>query len=81
MGDSQNIISLEDGWNVEIKKKALDPLEVHSKRLDHYWLETSATNISSSYILIQFSDVNGEHPSLRYATLIPAALCHSLGYA
>lgn len=29
MGDSQNIINLEDGWNVEIKKKALDPLEVH----------------------------------------------------
>ena len=28
MGDSQNIINLEDGWNVEIKTKALDPLEV-----------------------------------------------------
>jgi hypothetical protein len=29
MTDSQNIINLDDGWNVEIKKKALDPLEVN----------------------------------------------------
>jgi cullin 1 len=28
MGDSQNIINLETGWNDEIKTKALDPLEV-----------------------------------------------------
>jgi hypothetical protein len=28
MTDSQNIINLDDGWNIEIKKKALDPLEV-----------------------------------------------------
>jgi cullin 1 len=28
MGDSQNIIHLEEGWNNEIKSKALDPLEV-----------------------------------------------------
>ena len=28
MNDSQNIINLDDGWNQEIKYKALDPLEV-----------------------------------------------------
>jgi hypothetical protein len=28
MADNQNIINLEEGWNVEIKVKALDPLEV-----------------------------------------------------
>ena len=30
----QNIINLEDGWNVEIKRKALDPLEVFLIQLD-----------------------------------------------
>ena len=33
MGDNQNIIQLEDGWNDEIKTKALDPLEV-SRNID-----------------------------------------------
>ena len=28
MNDSQNIINLDDGWDNEIKQKALDPLEV-----------------------------------------------------
>ena len=31
MGDTQNIINLEEGWNNEIKTKALDPLEVRRR--------------------------------------------------
>ena len=28
MSDNQNIVNLEEGWNNEIKEKALDPLQV-----------------------------------------------------
>ena len=34
MGDNQNIINLEEGWEGEIKTKALDPLEVMNRRQD-----------------------------------------------
>lgn len=81
MGDSQNIINLEDGWNVEIKKKALDPLEVSTIRAHRHWLVTSTAHVSSSYLLMPNSDVNGEHPSLRPTTLTSAAQCQSTGYA
>ena len=42
MSDNQNIINLEDGWNNEIKCKAIEPLEVSLPKI---------TDCLSEYIL------------------------------
>ena len=46
MSDNQNIINLEDGWNNEIKCKAIEPLEVS---LQNHILTVYPTLVFYSY--------------------------------
>lgn len=51
MADGQNkIIQLEDGWNTEIKAKALDPLEASNR------MKNAASNILMFVVQVMLDD-------------------------
>lgn len=66
MTDSQNIINLDDGWNVEIKKKALDPLEVNKV---YYGIVSASQSLITTAWSEDIPDIAGETTFISTSTI------------
>ena len=66
MTDSQNIINLDDGWNVEIKKKALDPLEVNKV---YYGIVSASQSLITTAWSEDIPDIAGETNFISTSTI------------